>query len=59
MSRLDVGTSGAMVVCKSDVAYTQMRKEFVHHDVEKIYHAVVQGHLKNGKIIKEKQIKTR
>lgn len=49
VSRLDVGTSGAMLVCKSDLAYAVMRREFAQHEVEKIYHAVVQGHLKNRK----------
>lgn len=28
VSRLDVGTSGLMLVCKSDLAYTEMRRQF-------------------------------
>jgi 23S rRNA pseudouridine1911/1915/1917 synthase len=43
--RLDVGTSGLMVVAKSDVAYTFLKRAFKERTVEKIYHAVVQGHL--------------
>jgi len=43
--RLDVGTSGLMVVAKSDVAYTVLKRAFKERTVEKIYHAVAQGHL--------------
>ena len=42
--RLDVGTSGLMVVAKSERAYTLLKRAFKERDVEKIYHAVVQGH---------------
>lgn len=42
--RLDVGTSGLMVVAKSEAAYTAMKRAFHDREVEKIYHAVVQGH---------------
>lgn len=49
VSRLDVGTSGLMLVCKSDLAYKEMRRQFSHHEVKKTYHAVVQGNLKQDK----------
>jgi 23S rRNA pseudouridine1911/1915/1917 synthase len=42
--RLDVGTSGLMVVAKSETAYTALKRAFHDREVEKIYHAVVQGH---------------
>ena len=42
--RLDVGTSGLMVVAKSERAYTELKRQFHDREVEKIYHAVVQGH---------------
>lgn len=42
--RLDVGTSGLMVVAKSESAYTALKHAFKERTVEKIYHAVVQGH---------------
>lgn len=42
--RLDVGTSGLMVVAKSESAYTVLKRAFKEREVEKIYHAVVQGH---------------
>jgi 23S rRNA pseudouridine1911/1915/1917 synthase len=42
--RLDVGTSGLMVVAKTERAYTALKHAFKEREVEKIYHAVVQGH---------------
>lgn len=42
--RLDVGTSGLMVVAKTEHAYSVMKRAFKERTVEKIYHAVVQGH---------------
>lgn len=42
--RLDVGTSGLMVVAKTERAYTALKRAFHDREVEKIYHAVVQGH---------------
>ncbi|PST46197.1 RNA pseudouridine synthase [Bifidobacterium callitrichos] len=49
VSRLDVGTSGLMLVCKSDLAYVEMRRQFAEHEVVKTYHALVQGSLKQDK----------
>lgn len=45
VSRLDVGTSGLMVVVKSERAYPVLQDAFRHRTVDKIYHAVAQGHL--------------
>jgi 23S rRNA pseudouridine1911/1915/1917 synthase len=42
--RLDAGTSGLMVVAKSEHAYSHLKRAFKERTVEKIYHAVVQGH---------------
>jgi 23S rRNA pseudouridine1911/1915/1917 synthase len=42
--RLDVGTSGLMVVAKTEAAYTALKRAFHDREVHKIYHAVVQGH---------------
>jgi 23S rRNA pseudouridine1911/1915/1917 synthase len=42
--RLDVGTSGLMVVAKSESAYTSLKRAFKEREVDKIYHTVVQGH---------------
>lgn len=42
--RLDVGTSGLMVVAKSEHAYTVLKDAFRERTVDKRYHALVQGH---------------
>ena len=42
--RLDVGTSGLMVVAKTESAYTALKRAFHDREVDKVYHAVVQGH---------------
>ncbi len=42
--RLDVGTSGVMVVAKSDHAYSALKNQFKERTVDKVYHALVQGH---------------
>ncbi|QSB04247.1 RluA family pseudouridine synthase [Natronoglycomyces albus] len=42
--RLDVGTSGVMVVAKSERAYTELKRAFKERTVDKRYRAIVQGH---------------
>ena len=44
VQRLDVGTSGLMVVAKSEIAYTVLKRAFRSRTVDKTYHALVQGH---------------
>lgn len=44
VQRLDVGTSGVMVVTKSERAYSLLKQAFRDREVEKTYHALVQGH---------------
>lgn len=44
VQRLDVGTSGVMVICKSEHAYSKLKNAFRNRTVDKIYHAMVQGH---------------
>ena len=43
--RLDVGTSGLMIVAKSDRAFTVLKDAFRTRTVAKIYHALIQGHM--------------
>ncbi len=43
VSRLDVGTSGLMVVAKSEYAYSVLKQAFRSRSVDKKYHALVQG----------------
>jgi 23S rRNA pseudouridine1911/1915/1917 synthase len=44
VQRLDVGTSGVMVIAKSEHGYSVLKNAFRHRTVEKVYHALVQGH---------------
>ena len=44
VQRLAVGTSGVMVICKSEHAYSVLKNAFRRRDVDKMYHALVQGH---------------
>jgi len=43
--RRDVGTTGLMVVAKSELAYSRLKRAFREREVDKVYHALVQGHL--------------
>ncbi len=43
--RLDVGTSGVMVVAKSSDAHRSLKAQFKDREVKKVYHALAQGHL--------------
>ncbi|MEV5891031.1 RluA family pseudouridine synthase [Nonomuraea fuscirosea] len=42
--RLDANTTGAMVVAKSEHAYSHLKRAFKERTVDKRYHALVQGH---------------
>jgi 23S rRNA pseudouridine1911/1915/1917 synthase len=43
VQRLDVGTSGLMVLAKSEPAYSHLKQQFRDRTPEKVYHALVQG----------------
>ena len=44
VQRLDVGTSGVMVIAKSERAYAVLKNAFRARTVDKTYHALVQGY---------------
>jgi 23S rRNA pseudouridine1911/1915/1917 synthase len=44
VQRLDVGTSGLMMLAKSELAYSRLKQAFRDREVHKIYHAIIQGH---------------
>ena len=44
VQRLDVGTSGLMVLAKSEMSYSVLKQAFRDRVVKKTYHALVQGH---------------
>ena len=43
--RLDVGTSGLMVVAKDEKSYSNLKDQFRNRTLHKVYHAMVQGHM--------------
>lgn len=43
--RLDVGTTGLMVVAKDERAYSGLKEQFRDRTVTKVYHALIQGHM--------------
>ncbi len=46
--RLDIGTSGALAVARTDAAYTALSRAFAERRVEKLYLAVVHGRPKEA-----------
>jgi len=44
VQRLDVGTSGVMIIAKSEIAYSHLKQQFRDRTVKKIYLAIVQGY---------------
>ena len=44
VQRLDVGTSGVMVIAKSEHAYSVLKQAFRDRTPHKVYHALVQGY---------------
>ncbi|MEI6648231.1 MAG: RluA family pseudouridine synthase [Actinomycetes bacterium] len=43
--RLDVGTTGLMVVAKDERSYSGLKQQFRDRTVEKVYHALIQGRM--------------
>ena len=42
--RLDVGTTGVMVLARSEPAYRELKRCFHDREITKVYHALVQGY---------------
>jgi len=45
VQRLDVGTSGLMMVAKTEAAYLKLKDMFRNREIKMIYHALAQGHI--------------
>ena len=45
VQRLDVGTSGLMVIAKNEDSYSHLKDQFRARSVAKLYHALLQGHM--------------
>jgi 23S rRNA pseudouridine1911/1915/1917 synthase len=43
--RLDVGTTGLMVIAKNENSYSNLKQQFRDRTVTKVYHALAQGHM--------------
>ena len=43
--RLDVGTTGLMVVAKDEISYSHLKDQFRDRTVGKVYRSLVQGHM--------------
>lgn len=54
--RLDKGTSGAMVVAKNQESFEFLKKQFQARTVEKNYHAIVWGNIKEDSGVIDKAI---
>jgi 23S rRNA pseudouridine1911/1915/1917 synthase len=47
--RLDKDTSGVMILAKTRDAHRKLSEAFAAHEIEKEYHALIQGHIVNRK----------
>lgn len=54
--RLDMATSGLMIIAKTEFAYHRLQKEFLNHRVQKKYIAIISEKEISGKEIPEKEI---
>ena len=54
--RLDMATSGVMIIAKTEFAYHRLQKEFLNHRVQKKYIAIISEKEISGKEISEKGI---
>ena len=54
--RLDMATSGLMIIAKTEFAYHRLQKEFQNHRVQKKYIAIISEKEISGKDIPEKEI---
>lgn len=44
--RIDMDTTGSLLVCKNDYAHQNIAEQLKTHDIKRVYHAVVHGVLK-------------
>jgi len=45
VQRLDAGTSGLMLLAKHERSYISMKNQFRNRSIEKVYRALIQGHI--------------
>lgn len=44
--RIDMDTTGSLLVCKNDVAHQKLAEQLKVHDIKRVYHAIVHGVIK-------------
>lgn len=44
--RIDMDTTGSLLVCKNDVAHQKLADQLKVHDIKRVYHAIVHGVIK-------------
>ena len=44
--RIDMDTTGSLLVCKNDVAHQKLAEQLKEHSIYRIYHALVHGNIK-------------
>jgi len=44
--RIDMDTTGSLLVCKNDVAHQKLAEQLKEHTIHRVYHAIVHGNLK-------------
>ena len=47
--RIDMDTTGSLLVCKNDTAHQIMAERLKNHDINRVYHAIVHGVIKEEK----------
>ncbi len=47
--RLDLETSGVMIIARNQKFYTYIKEQFKNHEIDKEYRAIVYGHFKSSK----------
>ena len=45
--RIDIDTTGSLIVCKSDLAHQKIAEQLKEHSITRVYEAIVHGNLKN------------
>lgn len=54
--RIDMDTSGSLIICKNDRAHNHIAAQLKEHSVKRIYHAIVHGVLREDEITIDKPL---
>ena len=45
--RIDMDTTGSLLVCKNDVSHQKLAEQLKEHSIQRVYHAIVHGNVKD------------